>query len=298
MANEITDLPRGRLRSGKEFSAFGIHVKLDAQAHLDTLRPVPSATLTDPEEDVVSDLDDLTPSEEELNEDAAYDDEACNGAEDDPQSLATAPTPRHPRPSPAPFQPSASTRTQSDKARFKSRRNAKRKQRALAAASSPAAIAVYPTLKALKGVQLKRRTEAKPAAIEVYYDAAGAAHTTTGWTGIRSAQYKGLDDTPPKPHTGETGLGQAPSQEAVDRLVGVAGFKYIAWLGMCASIFLSHCPRLILSQPHHPDFGFEAPCHCSSWWPAARQPLEECCQRRREGHARRRAPHPPLSWQA
>ena len=86
----------------------------------------------------------------------------------------------------------------------------------------------------LKGVHLKRVQKAKPAAIEVEYDAMGLPHTIPAWIGDRTAQNRKFDfGEPLAPHDGETGMGgRQYTQEEVDKLTGTEGFMYIAWLGL------------------------------------------------------------------
>lgn len=236
---------RRTLRSGKEFSAFdlalgraittpaldfdtGRRIKevLDEQA-LGTLH------------DDLDDLDDLIDSTLDLTLDLYEpEDPAPHPAVPLAHSIHVTPTVRPPS-------PQRVSAAQNDKNKSKLRR-AKQRDAARLASTNPA----------VKAVCRRRIAEAKAHALHTAIESPSFSHTRTAWIGRRDPP------TTPKRVELETSIGgriyseaelealnedtrsgagmggRVYTQAEIDAIVGVPGFMYIAWLGMCVIPFL------------------------------------------------------------
>ncbi|KAJ7074924.1 hypothetical protein B0H15DRAFT_956970 [Mycena belliarum] len=96
----------------------------------------------------------------------------------------------------------------------------------------------------IKAVHRKRLAEGKAAALLLPIDIATFSHSKPAWIGARDASP--ADTTPPAAPEGDTGLGGVIyTQDEVDALVGMPGFRYIPWLGRLAIPLLDSERRII-----------------------------------------------------
>ncbi|KAJ7177324.1 hypothetical protein C8R43DRAFT_942589 [Mycena crocata] len=150
-------------------------------------------------------------------------------------------TPLPPSPIYAPSPPTHSpdvplSAMQRDKLKSRARRD---KRRVRVQEASP-----YPLL---KGITLKRVTEAKQSALEIDIDASALPHSKPAWIGDRWASKAKFEfGQPQPPHDLSTGLGGAsPTQAEVDALSGTKGFMYVDWLGELSIPILDKNRRVV-----------------------------------------------------
>ncbi|KAJ7636841.1 hypothetical protein FB45DRAFT_907465 [Roridomyces roridus] len=222
---------RRTLRNGKEFSAFDFALKRAVTASLDfdTGARIQEAIIEQALSNAADDLDDLTEYAADLSL--------------EPEPILHPP----PLPTPTPIPPP------NDKAHGNARRRKKRLAAAELASTDPI----------LKPVHHKRIAEAKSSALHLGVDGTALPHTKPSWLGLRNAPLA-LDPPPIEIAIGGrvysqdefealnkavlegSGMGgREYTQEEIDRMVGMTGFMYVAWLGILTIPILDAHRRVI-----------------------------------------------------